>query len=49
MAADYLPMIPADKYPYMNLLSHHVAEGRYDSLHEFEFGLEIFLAGLDRF
>nr|WP_240518843.1 TetR/AcrR family transcriptional regulator C-terminal domain-containing protein [Leptolyngbya sp. BC1307] len=47
-ATDYLPMIPADKYPYMNLLSHHVAEGRYDGLHDFEFGLDIVLDGLDR-
>ena len=48
-AADYLPMIPADKYPYMNRLSHQVAEGDYDGIHEFEFGLEIILDGLDKF
>lgn len=48
-AADYLPMIPADKYPYMHRLSQQVAEGHYDGLHEFEFGLEIILEGLDRF
>ncbi|MGC1305850.1 MAG: TetR/AcrR family transcriptional regulator C-terminal domain-containing protein [Phormidesmis sp.] len=48
-AADYLPMIPADKYPYMNKLSQQVAEGRYDGLHEFEFGLELILEGLDKF
>lgn len=48
-AADYLPMIPADKYPYMNRLTHYVIEGSYDGLHEFEFGLELILDGLDRF
>ncbi|MGB3296099.1 MAG: TetR/AcrR family transcriptional regulator [Phormidesmis sp.] len=47
-AADYLPMIPADKYPYMNRLTHYVIEGSYDGLHEFEFGLELILDGLDR-
>ncbi len=47
-ATDYLPMIPADKYPYMNRLSHQVAEGHYDGIHEFEFGLDLILDGLDR-
>lgn len=47
-AADYLPMIPADKYPYMNRLTHYVIEGSYDGLHDFSFGLELILNGLDR-
>ena len=42
-------MITADKYPYLNQLTHRVMEGRYDGLHDFEFGLELLLNGLDRF
>ena len=44
-----LPMIPADKYPYMNQLTHAVIEKRYDGIQNFEFGLELLLDGLDRF
>ncbi len=47
-ATDYLPMIPADKYPYMNKLTIQVAEGRYDGIAKFEFGLDLILDGLDR-
>jgi AcrR family transcriptional regulator len=43
-----LSLIPADKYPYLNQLTHQVIEGRYDGLHDFEFGLELILNGLDR-
>ena len=46
-AADYLPMIPVDKYPYMHHLSVQVAEGRYDGIAQFEFGLDLILEGLD--
>ena len=46
-AAEYLPMIPADKYPYMNRLSRQVAEGQYDGINQFEFGLDLILNGLD--
>ncbi len=48
-AADYLPMIPVDKYPYMHKLSAQVAEGHYDGIAQFEFGLELILEGLDRY
>jgi AcrR family transcriptional regulator len=44
-----LSLIPADQYPYMNRLTHYVIEGRYDGIHDFEFGLELLLNGLDRF
>jgi len=44
-----LSLIPEDKYPYMNKLTHYVMDGSYDGLHEFEFGLELLLDGLDRF
>lgn len=47
-AKNGLSLIPADKYPYLNQLTHYVMEGRYDGLHDFEFGLELILDGLDR-
>lgn len=49
MAEDFLSHIPADQYPYLNRLSRHVIEGDYDGLHDFEFGLELILDGLDKF
>lgn len=48
-AKNGLSLIPADKYPYLNRLTHDVMEGRYDGIHDFEFGLELILNGLDRF
>ncbi|MBE9139525.1 TetR/AcrR family transcriptional regulator C-terminal domain-containing protein [Nodosilinea sp. LEGE 07088] len=48
IAADYLPQIPAEQYPYMNRLTHQVIQGDYDGLHDFEFGLDLILDGLDR-
>jgi AcrR family transcriptional regulator len=47
-AKNGLSLIPADKYPYLNRLTHYVVEGRYDGLHNFEFGLELILDGLER-
>jgi AcrR family transcriptional regulator len=47
-AKNSLSLIPADKYPYLNQLTHYVMDGRYDGLHDFEFGLELILDGLDR-
>lgn len=49
VAADYLSLIPIDKYPYLNQLTHHIIDRRYDGLHDFEFGLELILDGLERF
>lgn len=43
-----LPLIPADKYPYLNRLTHYVMDGLYDGIQDFEFGLELILNGLDR-
>ena len=47
-AAAYLDMLPADKYPYMHELSVQVANGTHDGTHDFAFGLELILDGLDR-
>jgi AcrR family transcriptional regulator len=48
VAANFVSQIPADKYPYLNRLTHHIIDGRYDGLHDFEFGLELILNGLDQ-
>lgn len=48
-AAQGLALIPADQYPYLNRLTRQVMEGHYDGIHNFEFGLELILNGLDRF
>jgi hypothetical protein len=47
-AENFLASIPPEKYSYLNQLSCHIIEGRYDGLHDFEFGLELILNGLDR-
>lgn len=44
-----LSLIPADNYPYLNRLTHHVIDGSYDGIHDFDFGLELLLNGLDKF
>jgi AcrR family transcriptional regulator len=48
-AAQGVALIPANQYPYLNRLTHQVMEGHYDGIHDFEFGLELILNGLDRF
>lgn len=47
-AAEYLPMLPADQYPYMHDLSSRVANGTHDGTHDFSFGLELILDALER-
>jgi AcrR family transcriptional regulator len=47
-AQEYLPNIPADKYPYMNRLTHHIINGDYDGIADFDFGLELILDGLEQ-
>jgi AcrR family transcriptional regulator len=46
-AVQGLPIIPADKYPYLNKLAHQVIERSYDGIHDFGFGLELILNGLE--
>ena len=48
VAEAFLPMIPPDEYPWLNGLSQQVIDGHYDGLHDFEFGLDLILDGLDR-
>lgn len=41
-------LVPAELYPHMHGLTIEVMERRYDGLHDFEFGLEMVLDGLER-
>lgn len=47
-AAAYLPMLPADVYPYMHELTVQVANGSHDGTLDFAFGLELILDGVGR-
>ncbi|QDT04895.1 Tetracycline repressor protein class H [Rubripirellula lacrimiformis] len=47
VATQYLPMIPADEYPYLHSLSQQVIALRHDGIHELDFGLELVLDGLE--
>jgi len=46
-AKDHVAMVPPEKYPYLNQLTHQVMDGRHDGLHDFEFGLNLLLNGLE--
>ena len=48
-AQEYIPNIPADKYPYMNRLTHYLIDGHYDGIADFNFGLELIINGLEQF
>jgi AcrR family transcriptional regulator len=48
VAASFLDYIPAEQYPHMNSLTHEVIAGRYNGLHQFEFGFNFILDGLER-
>jgi AcrR family transcriptional regulator len=48
VAKEFLPMIPADQYPYLNALSQQVIDGTHHGLHDFQFGLELILDGLEK-
>lgn len=47
-AKGFLPQLPADQYPYLRGLSEQVISGHHDGLHDFEFGLDLILAGLEK-
>ena len=47
-AKDYVALIPAEQYPHLNQLTQRVMARQYDGLHDFEFGLNLILEGLDR-
>lgn len=48
-AERHISLIPADKYPYLNGMSQQVMSEKYDGIHDFEFGLELILNGLDQY
>ncbi len=47
-AESFLPQLPTKEYPYMRALAQTVIDGTHHGLHDFEFGLELLLEGLDR-
>ena len=47
-AQEFLPMIPADQYPYLNGLSQEVIAGRHQGVQDFSFGLELVLESLEK-
>ena len=47
-ARKFLPMIPADQYPYLNGMSQEVIAGRHQGGQDFSFGLELILASLEK-
>jgi AcrR family transcriptional regulator len=46
-AKEFLPMIPVAKFPYLNALSQQVIDGTHHGVHDFEFGLQLILDGLE--
>ncbi len=47
-AANYISQLSASQYPYLHRLTQQVMAGQYDGIHDFEFGLELILQGLER-
>jgi AcrR family transcriptional regulator len=47
-ARQFMPLIPAERFPYLNGMSQEVIAGRHDGLHHLAFGLELILDGLER-
>lgn len=47
-AAQYLPLIDKQTYPFSHEASRLVAEGIYDGLTQFDFGLTLILDGVER-
>jgi AcrR family transcriptional regulator len=49
VATSFLSRIPVHEYPHFNQLAQLVIEGRYTGVHDFDFGLELILDGLERY
>lgn len=47
-AESFLPTIRVEDYPYFAELTRMVMEERYSGIHDFDFGLELILDGLER-
>lgn len=46
-AESYLPRLPADQYPYLSEAATVFVTGDYDPAAQFDFGLDLILAGLE--
>ena len=46
-AGDYMDRIPVEEFPNLNKMATLVMSGEYDGLHDFEFGLNFILEGLE--
>ncbi len=46
-ARGFLPHLPPDRYPYLRGMSEQVIDGHHDGMHDFEFGLDLILRGLE--
>lgn len=49
VAESFVAHIPVDQYPYMHKLTRQVINGSYSGLHDFKFGLDLILHGLEQF
>lgn len=47
-AQEHLALIPKEQYPHLHEMSQQVISGAYDGVHDFEFGLDLILDGLER-
>lgn len=47
-AKHFLFMLPVERYPHMRALTEEVIDGRYNGLHQVEFGLDLILDGLEK-
>lgn len=47
-AAAFLPSIPDARFPQLTSLGNQIINGRYNGLHQLEFGLDLLLDGLER-
>jgi len=47
-AAQYLPLISKDDYPFMREAAVQIVDGTYDGMTQFSFGLELIIDGLKR-
>lgn len=45
-ARSHIDLIPPAEYSHLNALARYVMDGRYDGVHDLEFGLELILDGL---
>lgn len=47
-AKRFFPLLPADQYPHLRALAQLLIDGEHRGVHDFEFGLDLLLDGLER-